>query len=95
MLGEPFFQTFSHVNVILLMGRSMQEKSVKTFSKLVLIVLEHDLSVAVGVREGNEIESVHLLQEPPHVCASGRREKHELKIDALDVGLGEAHLVLQ
>lgn len=41
-----------------------------TFSKFVLVVLEHNLTVSVWMGKGNHLKSMHLLEELGHVGAS-------------------------
>ena len=66
-----------------------------SISKDIPVVLEQDLSVAVGVRDGHHVDAMHLIQERHHVGTGDRREKHELEVDPLDFSFRQHHFVFE
>ena len=69
VLSQPSLKIWGDEQVILLVGRSVQEECRVALSVHVLVVHEHDLAIPVGMGDRQDVDAVHLLQELAHVRA--------------------------
>lgn len=76
------------------MGWSVKKKCIGSFTEIIFVVLEHNLSVAIWVRQRYHIQTMHLFQELAHVGACDGREQDKLQVDPLNFCLSKVKLML-